>query len=329
MSLSTETLQTTTNLCRTHVSLMPLAGVGGFTSEPALSLCNTTLQELLAQPYAWKFNRIEMPMLVTYPNRQDYTFAGATAFTLGSTSRGAAIGLATSNAVSESGTTVTVTTLQPHGFTVGDTVYMTGNTVAAYNSTFTQNENSSTWSGGWTILTIPTTTSFTFTHASSGLATSGAPGITDLGWLESATMVEINSNSSVQNTRVLKAAQELQPGWRVANPEKVCVLKDNGDGTLKIRFEHIPGATIWGVNLVYQAKCPLKTDLTQTWAPFPDEYGFVFRQMFLACCFRYINDARQVVEFQKAEQMIIKALGRGDAEATEVHIIPTMSLLDW
>jgi hypothetical protein len=328
MGLSTETLQQTTNLCRTHINLAPLAGVGGFISEPALSLCNTTLQELLAHPFAWKFNRIEMPMLVTYPNRQDYQFGGAVAFTLGNTSRGAGIGLASASAIAEVVNTVTVTTLEPHGFSAGDTVYMAGNTVAAYNSTFTQNENSSTWSGGWTILTV-SSTSFTFTHASSGLAASGAPGITDFGWAESATMVELGSTSSIRDTKILRAVAEIQPTWKAFSPEKVCVLKDNGDGTLKIRFTNVPGSTIWGVNLVYQAKAPYKTALTATWSPFPDEYGFVYRQMFLACCWRYLNDNRQAVEFQKAEQMILKALGRGDAEASEVHVVPSIGLMDW
>jgi hypothetical protein len=329
MSNSTETLQTTTNLCRTHVALQPLTGVGGFVLEPALSLCNNTLQELLSPPYPWKFNRIEMPMLVTYPCRQDYQFGGAVAFTLGSTSRGAGIGLASNNAIGESGTTVTVNTLEPHGFSVGDTVYMSGNTVSSYNSTLTQNENSSVWSGGWTI-TAATSTSFTFTHGSSGLANSGAPGITDFGWLESATMVELNSTSPIRSTRYLRAVQELRPVWQSENPCKVCVLKDNGDGTLKVRFDGVPGSTIWGVNLVYQAKPPIKVALTDTWAPFPDEYGFLYRQMFLALCWRYINDPKQVVEYQKAEQMIIKALGKADSEASDVHIVPAEGLMpDW
>ncbi len=329
MPLSNETLQTTTNLCRTHVDLMPIASVNGFANEPALSLCNDTLQELLSQPYAWKFNRVEMPILVTYPNRQDYQFGGAVAFTLGSTSRGSGIGLATNNAITESSNTVTVNTLDPHGFSVGDTVYMSGNTVSAYNSTFTINENSATWSGGWTILSVPTTKSFTFTHASSGLSASGAPGITDFGWLETATMVEMNSTSSPQNTRPLKAVNELPPSKQVGNPTKVCVLKDNGDGTVKIRFQNIPGTTIWGANLVYQSKAPLKADLTATWSPFPDEFGFVYRQMFLARAYRYVGSSKEAVEYQKAQAMIIKALGHGDAEVNDTYVTPTESLMDW
>lgn len=331
MSNSTITLQQVINLAATHTDLMPLSGVGGYTDEPALSLCNDALSELLIFPYDWKFNRIEMPMLVTAPNRQDYQFGGATAFTLGSTSSGVGIGLASNNAISETGTTVTVNTLEAHRFSVGDTVYMTGNTVSAYNSTFTDNGSSATWSGGWTITTVPNTTSFTFTHSQSGLATSGAPGITDFGWLSSGSMVEMNNNSSPQNIRQLDTVKELPLWGHVANPEQVCVLKDNGDGTLKIRFYQVPGTTIWGAKLVYQAKAPLKTALSNTWAPFPDEYSFVFRQALLYRMYRYLSSPRSEAEYQKLQQEIQRSLAGADREMTDVHVVPAESLigLDW
>lgn len=328
MALSTLTLQSVVNLASTHVDLLPLAGVGGYTNEPALSLCNDVVQELLATPNDWKFNRVEMPMLVTAQNKQDYLFAGAVAFTLGSTSAGAAIGLASNSAISESGTTVTVTTLEAHQFNVGDTVYMIGNTLSAYNSTFAQTVSSSTWSGGWAITAVPSSTSFQFTHASSGLGTSGASGITDFGWLASGTMVQMTDNSSLQNTRQIEVVKELTPSGRTANPEKVCVLKDFGTGVLKLRFREVPGSTTWGVNLVYQAKSPLKVALTDLWSPFPDEYSFVYRQAFIARCYRYLNSPRAEVEYQKLQAAISKAMGESDREMSDIHVVPAQSLLD-
>jgi hypothetical protein len=331
MSLSTVTLQNVINLCSTHAELMLLSGASGYTNEPALSLANDTLQELLSFPYAWKFNRVEMPMFVTSQNKQDYQFGGAVAFTLGSSSTGVGIALATAGTpgISRTGTTVTVNTLEAHNMSVGNTVYMLGNGDSQFNSTYTQSATIWGFTSGWTILSVPSSTSFTFTHATSGTTTSGASGITDFGWLQSGTMVELNNASPLQNLQYLQAEKELQPDFISENPKKVCVLKDNGDGTLKIRFQHVPSSTIWGANLVYQAKAPLKAALTDTWAPFPDDFGFVYRQMFLARCYRYINSPRSEVEYQKAQAMIIKALGKGDAETTEVHVVPARSLMDW
>jgi hypothetical protein len=331
MSNSTITLLSIVNLASTHLDLLPLTNVGGYQNEPALSLCNDALSDLMMSPNDWKFNRVEMPMFVTSANRQDYQFGGATAFTLGSTSCGSGIALASASTpgVTESGTTVTVTTLEPHRFSVNDTVYMKGNTVAAYNSTFTDTGAQTSWSGGWTITAVPTTTSFTFTHASSGLGNSGAPGITNYGWVSSASMVEMNNNSSPQNIRQLTTYRELPVFSRVASPDKVAVIKDNGDGTLKIRLQWVPGSTVWGVNLVYQASAPLKTSLANTWAPFPDSYSAVLRQAFLYRAYRYINSPRAEVEYQKVQQEIAKAQGDDDAEQTAVYITPEEPFLDF
>lgn len=328
MSNSTITLMSVVTLCSTHMDLMPLANVGGASNEPALSLCNDAISEIITLDKDWKWNRNEMAMLVTTPNKQDYAFAGASAFTLGSNSSGAAIGLASNSAITETSTTVTVTTLEAHRFTVGQTVYMTGNALAAYNSTFTDDGSASTWSGGWVITAVPSTTSFQFTHASSGLAASGAPGITNFGWLSAASMVEMNSNSSPQNIRHIKAVRDIVPWSKVADPDKVCVVKDNGDGTLKVRFCYTPGTTIWGANLVYQARAPLKVALTDTWFPIPDQNSSMFRQALIYRMYRYINSPRTEVEYQKFQAEMGRMLGADNAEEENVYLVPEDSLVD-
>jgi hypothetical protein len=328
MSNSTLTLQSVVNLCATHADLMPLSNVGGYANEPALSLCNDAISEIITVDRDWKWNRNEMAMLVTCPNKQDYQFGGASAFTLGTGSAGAAIGLASNNAITESSTTVTVTTLEAHRFSVGQTVYMTGNTVAAYNSTFTDDGSQSTWSGGWTITAVPSSTTFQFTHASSGLANSGAAGITNFGWLTSASLVEMNSNSSPQNIRHVKAVREITPWSKVGDPDKVCVLKDNGDGTLKIRFYYVPGTTIWGTNLVYQAKAPLKASLAETWSPIPDQNSAMVRQALIYRMYRYLNSPRAEVEYQKLQAEMARMLGADNSEESNVYLVPDETLLD-
>jgi hypothetical protein len=60
----------------------------------------------------------------------------------------------------EAGTTVTITTTTAHGFVVGENVTVAGVGVAGYNGT-------------WTVVSVPTTTTFTYTDTTSGLANSG------------------------------------------------------------------------------------------------------------------------------------------------------------
>ena len=347
---STITIQSVVNLCATHADLMPLAGVGGYNNEPALSLANDTMQELLSQPHDWKPNRQEMPMFVTALYQQDYLFAGATAFTLGTNSGnntaaqscGAQIDLATNNAITVTGGVVTVNIIPGqlrHQITVGSTVYMVGvtmttGTTANYNSTQSQTGGSWFWQGGWTVTAV-TATSFSF-NAVSGQANNdvgGAPGITNFGWLASCTCTELNNNSPVGNIRPVEAVRNLNPTQRINTPTKICVLKELlnssgvATGVIKIRLEFPGSASIWMVNPIYQAKAPILTALTQTWAPFPDEYSYVYRQGLIARMYRYLNSPQQVAEFQKAEAAIAKATGADDREMSDVHIYPESSLL--
>lgn len=270
---------------------------------------------------AWKFNGRDLTPLVTTPGRQTYIFAGASAFTLGGNSSGATIGLASKSAITQQGTTVTVETLQPHRFKVGETVYMTGSTLDAYNSVFTDDGLTSKWSGGWTITSV-TPNSFTFEHSQSGLGASGAPGISDLSWLESATMTELNDTSSPQRIVQLEAVKEIQPWSMLGDPRKVCIHADNGDGTVVIRLWPVPNNTVWAVNLRYQKTPPLKTALNNDWSPFPDHYSAVYRQALLYRMYRYINSPRADNEYGKLQQEIAKAKGANDQEASDVHLCP-------
>lgn len=328
------TLMNVVKFCQTHADLLPLVGVGGIVNEPALSICNDALSDLMTEPNDWKFNSIFMPMLVTTPNRQDYIFAGASAFTLGSGSSGACIDLATTSAITVTAGVVTVNTTQPHRFVVGNTVFLNGVTMTTgdatkYNSTFTDDGNSSAWSGGY-VVTAVTSTSFSFNAATgqSNGDVGGAPGITNYGFLSEATAVEMNDSASPQNVIPLKTVKGLPVWSRVATPEKVCVVQDRGDGTLLIRFYYVPGSTTYGLNAVYQAKAPLKTTLSDNWSPFPDHFQALFRQAVLVRMYRYLNSPRADVEYQKLQQELMKAQGFDDTEESNVYLQPEEGLLD-
>ena len=326
MSNSTRTLQTTVNMAATHTELMPIVGVGGYTNEPALSLCNQVVQELLASPLAWKWNRKEMGMFVTALNKQDYLHAGATAWTVNG---GVGIALKTASGITTTGFpgTVTVNTLAPHNFNVGDTVYLNGVVDSVYNSTFSQTSSTSSWTNGYVILATPTTTSFTFAAISGQTITSGAPGITNFNWLESGTMTEVNSATSPQIIHSVLAVRTLQPSSTVAAPTRVSVVSDDGAGTLKIRFNYASGSTPFAVNLVYQGKPIQATDLTGTWAPIPDSLSYVVDQLFLARAYRFINSGRADIEYQRAQVEINRAQSNEDSENSEEHVTPEQSLM--
>lgn len=344
---STITLQNVVDFATTQVELMPLSNVGGISNEPALSLCNDALAELLSTGNNWKFNSEESVLFVTKPRKQTYLWAGASAWTATS---GAAIDLATNSAITESGTTVTVKTLEAHGFSVGETVYMIGNTIEEYCSIFTADENSSAWSGGWVITSIPDTKTFVFTHLTSGLETSGAFGITNFGNIEYGSMVEMSDVGSPQRVHPVKGVRHLQQESQIGFVTKMCVLPPLGvdgtgtdsedpnddegedneyEGILRIRLSPVPSSQVMGICINYQRKCPRKTSFSNTWFPFPDELAYVYRQSFLYFCYRFLNMGRAEVEYQKLQVDIQKAQAADDNELSEEHMIPERGLMDW
>lgn len=348
---STITLQSTVNFASTHADLLPLSNVGGFTNEPALSLCNDALSDLISDPNDWVFNRVEMAPLFTCANKQDYLFAGASAFTLNTSpsgsqtgsSQGWAIDLASASAITVSGGVVTVNTLEVHRLAIGQTVYLnnvvikTGNAAnpANYNSTFTDNGSVSQWNTGYTITGVGSK-SFTFA-AVAGQANGdilGAPGVTNFGYGTSATLQEVNNNSSPPNQYPLTFKRELPVSSRVANPEKIAVLGDLGTGVLKIRFLWVPGSTMFAALIVYQAQAPLKTVLTPgtggdgTWAPFPDNFSAVCRQALLYRMYRYLNSPTADNEYKKLQAEILKIQACDDASQTDVNLQPEVGLMD-
>jgi hypothetical protein len=346
MSNSTITLQNRLNWASTHGDLLPLAGVGGYTDEPGLTICNDALSDLISDPNDWKFNRVEMPMLVSCPNKQDQLFAGACIFTLAFTganpstgwvSQGWGIDLASNSAITVSGGFVTITTLEPHRIPVGALVYMTGNVAgtgsaanaSVYNSTFTDNATNSSWSGGWTVTAIGAkTVTFAAVSGQSNGDILGAPGIANYGYLTSATFQELNNTSSPPNLQPCTAYRELPKVSLVGNPDKISVLADLGTGVLKIRYHTVPSSVVWGAHMVYQAKAPLKTALANTWAPFPDNFQAVINQALLYRMYRYLNDPKADNEFKKLQAAIAKAQGTDMAETTDVSLQPESLMMD-
>jgi hypothetical protein len=203
---------------------------------------------------------------------------------------------------------------------------MFGNVDAAFNSTYAQTPNGSGYSGGWTIASTPTTTSFTFA-LTAGNTTSGAPGITNWAWTEGATMREVNSSQPVPRIWSLEAVANLPLISACGQASKVDVVADNGDGTLTIRLDKVAPTSIFAVGLIFQGRPPVLASLASTWAPFPDRFRFVIDQAFLARAYRYMSSPKTPSEYAVSEQFIQKALQGNDVEASDRRIYPERALM--
>ncbi len=368
IGLSTITGQTILNWCSIHVELLPLVDVGGYSLEPGLSICSDAMSEIINDENDWKWNRVELDPtqnpLITCTNKQDYLFAGASAFVLAQNpsngqpavqSSGVGIDLAGNDAITVVSGIVTVNCLEPHRFSVGNTVYLAGcyfssGTAATYNATYSDNGNQTAWGNGQPIIAV-TATSFSFAAVSgqNNGDVGGAPGfgsaataeeegeeaaetLPGFGWLTGGDMLELNNNSSPPNYRQLKARRNLPKWSKCADPEQIAVMANYGNGVLRIRFLYIPSSSIWAVGLVFQAAKPLITAVSEpgTFAPIPDNYDWLIRQAVLYRCYRYLdaNSTSAANEYKKLQADIQKALGCDQAEESNVYLEPDEQISD-
>lgn len=310
---STITLQNIVDYGRTQTRLIPIVGVGGLGQEPALSLCNDTLQEVLSSPYAWRFNRASIPPFTTVNYQQDYIVTGATAATPGAAGGIFPVKMSPLGA-SESGTTVTINTTYAHTIAVGNVVTITGMADPSYNGTFT-------------CTTVPNSTSFTFTHTLSNLGPSGASGITNINWVERCVLEDFANTSNVKPRHNIEVVATLTIESIIQPPFKVSFETQQDDGSVTFRFWPVPSSQIWTAYLDYQVKPPIKTSLGNTWAPWPDELGYVLRQGFLSRALVFAEDPRAQQELQKFEMLLAKALGIKDQEMRSESFFPERPIL--
>jgi len=344
--------------CKLHTKLQNYFGVGQITGEPGCGIATRVNQMLLQRRMAWKFNRVELGptagnFMVTQQGIQDMRFAGATAFVLLSNQGGSGtlpnggvgIDLATqpinggTGGITISGSTFTVQTLDPHPFTtanVGQTkMFLTGVANPNFNSLFTYNQltQTSAWTNGFTILSVPDNLHFTLqsNNASQlGAQPTGAPGICNFGWAESASIQDINSTAFPQPVKPIEAVHRISPEYTTRGEAiSVCALIDYNNGVIKFRLSQPMGTYCLQINVVYQARAPKLTTAASIFQ-WPDDLSYVLVEMALwqASRFAYGLEANETAKFeQSAMAALMSALESEDKEANTQSLTPEFSLM--
>jgi len=110
--------------------------------------------------------------------------------------------------------------------------------------------------------------------------------ISDLGWIEKQWLV-----SASGQIFQLEGAQSLAKTTSSQRPRTMAPVYDDNAGNITFRFDAIPTAAEI-VYLDYQRKAPVATSYGNTWAPLPDEYGYIYNQLFLALAGNLVSDPR-------------------------------------
>jgi hypothetical protein len=231
--------------------------------------------------------------------------------------------------ISASGGVTTVTGIG-NVFTPGDIMTFTGiGTNTALNGTtvtlLTANSNTVTF-------TTPTGVSIVNGNDNGTIyaAPSGAPGIFNLGWVESAALVDINNPSFPLPVNPIDAVHRIAPEYTSTGDElNLSCEIDFGNGVVKFRLSQPVSTYPFAFNVVYQAKAPKFTS-GQSVFQWPDDYSFALFEMLLWQGMRFaygITSAETQAQAQAAQMAIQQVLAAEDREDVIQAITPARSLM--
>jgi hypothetical protein len=113
------------------------------------------------------------------------------------------------------------------------------------------------------------------------------------GFLEGASATRNSTTFAIPQIK-----QELTVGTEPGRPQSIAPQIDNNAGQITFRFLPVPD-NAYGVVAYFQNSPPLFTSLSQTWAPIPDKFEYLYNWGFLALSMAYSQDERFQIFNQK------------------------------
>jgi hypothetical protein len=122
--------------------------------------------------------------------------------------------------------------------------------------------------------------------------------LSDFGWLEQASVTDTTGNIWPCDFRLV-----LGDSSDSGRPINISSQVDDGAGNITFRLYPVPDSG-YTVTVIYQKVPTLFASTTQTWAPIPDQYAYVFNAGFLATALEMVDDAR----FAPQQEMFLRSL---------------------
>ena len=344
MGNSTIQLQFVVDFAKTIPELNPVLSTGGFSDQPARSIANRVMIDLLAQAGPWKWNRFKIPPIYTNSWQQDYALP--TVNNLAWFENGVIVDINSTSEPKtkypfESNRDLAETDVQygqpgqfcwmPNdqliygtwgGGNAGEgslsnpgpnSVYgaILGSTSQAANP-FTQvkDPNGNLW-------TLQPTTAYP-----NKLVSSVTLGATQPAWPTNPTFPTFQSPNIVQTIANGGIIQDGTAFWQAVNPK--------GQG---IRINPIPSQTgrVWQLRTFAQMRPPQFLSLTQTLEPIPDDFYTYFQDGFVAYCYLHSKDSKIASKFQRFYDLwrasLVQALRSIDRERDNAGIYPGESIM--
>lgn len=309
MGNSTIQLQSVIDYARTNGELDPITSAGGFSQVKSLAIANDAMNAILAEPFNWKWNRIQLAPFYTISWQQDYATVNVT--NLGWLEHGVVVDINNTALPKPIFMIWVVRDLERTSAQMGRPVQVCW----LPNDQLIQD----VWPGANQVFTQPLGAVITPANPRINildpngniqiLTTFGTTG-SGPSWpaAQSAQGVTTNDGSCV---------------WTVANPK--------GQG---FRLGTLPAqaGNVWQVALIGQAKPPRFTALNQLLNPVPDDMEPYFRAAFVAYSYNHATDpavkAKFPFQLQLWKSSIATLRGQSDRERDAAGFYPDRGLME-
>jgi hypothetical protein len=183
-------------------------------------------------------------------------------------------------------------------------------------------------------VTFTTPTGVTITNGSDTgtiyAAPSGAPGIWNFGWLESASLVDINNPSFPLPVTPIDAVHRVSPEYTsTGDTISISCEIDYGNGVLKFRLSEPISTYPFSFCMTYQARAQ-KFVNAQSVFPWPDNYSWALFELLLWQGMRMaygISTAETQAQMQVAQMALASVLAQEDQEDSIQGFVPNSTFM--
>ena len=304
---STITPQTLIDYARLYPWTVAATGVGGYSDQPALSFANDIAQLIMSKANPWKWNSNPISPIYTQPYQQDYPI-NVSQNLMGWLESGTLIDINNqSRPIPQTPIRAVSRLLPTNTCAIPKECCWVPNEIAQF----------STWPGNNQVYTNP------LSSLGGGPASNPRTAILDPnGNIQLVTTYGTTISSSIPSWPAANAAA----GTTTSDGTVVWTVQDPNGVSIRLNALATNNSQVWSINLVYQEKPPVISTLGQTFAPIPDDLGYLIRQGFLTFCTRIADSKKFQEQYVQWLADIQDALMGSDREPQEFSIYPANSL---
>jgi hypothetical protein len=242
-----------------------LTNTGGWASEPALTIANDVISELINERFPWKWNQIKLPPFVLIPLQQDYVSIKLK--TLGWLTSGLRIDINNSQVPPPSWPLIVVRSLPMD------------NVMAGWPGMACWEQNDQLEQGVWP--------GPGYTYATPVGLTTPAVNSKPTNILDASGNILTLTRDGTTGATPPDAGPAAAPGTLVTDGSAQWAACDPSGQGIRVYPRTPQGGMAWVVRLWGQLKAPVITDITLPLNPIPDDQIKFFRDGFVAYAHRY------------------------------------------